>query len=48
LGRCPRGQGADPGAEAAPLFLTDAEGHRLELRFDCRRCGMEVFLCGPS
>lgn len=27
-----------------PLTLVDAEGHRLELRFDCQRCGMEVWL----
>lgn len=27
----------------APLTLVDNEGHRLELRFDCKRCGMEVF-----
>lgn len=28
----------------APLTLVDAEGHRLELRFDCERCGMEVWV----
>jgi putative protease len=27
-----------------PLTLVDAEGHRLELRFDCERCEMEVWL----
>lgn len=27
-----------------PLTLTDAEGHRLELRFDCKQCVMEVWL----
>lgn len=27
-----------------PLTLVDAEGHRLELRFDCKRCVMEVWL----
>lgn len=27
-----------------PLYLVDAEGNRLELRFDCARCRMEIFL----
>ena len=27
-----------------PLTLLDGEGHRLELRFDCERCVMEVWL----
>lgn len=26
----------------SPLVLVDEEGHHLELRFDCKRCGMEV------
>ncbi len=26
----------------SPLILVDDEGHHLELRFDCERCGMEV------
>ena len=25
-----------------PLILVDGEGHRLELRFDCKRCGMNI------
>ena len=25
-----------------PLFMADGEGHRLELRFDCTRCGMDI------
>jgi collagenase-like PrtC family protease len=28
----------------APLTLVDAEGHRLEVRFDCARCGMEIWV----
>lgn len=31
-------------ALAEPLFLIDADGNRLELRFDCEACGMEVYL----
>ncbi|MCE5323723.1 U32 family peptidase [bacterium] len=27
-----------------PLFLVDSEGHKLELRFDCSRCEMDVIL----
>lgn len=27
-----------------PLFLVDSDGHRLELRFDCARCEMDVIL----
>jgi hypothetical protein len=27
-----------------PLFLRDAEGNRLELRFDCARCEMQVYI----
>ena len=29
-----------------PLVLIDTEGHRLELRFDCAKCEMEVWLKG--
>ena len=35
IGKCGRGD---------PLTLIDAEGRRLELRFDCERCAMEVWL----
>jgi putative protease len=28
---------------AEPLTLIDDEGRRLELRFDCDRCAMEVY-----
>lgn len=42
IGRCPR-FGGKPRPEE-PLSLVDAEGHRLELRFECSRCEMEVFL----
>ena len=41
LGLCPE---QDPAQRAEPLLLTDAEGHTLELRFECARCGMAVFL----
>jgi collagenase-like PrtC family protease len=41
LGLCPR-QGAK--GPAAPLYLTDMEGDRLELRFACDRCEMEVYV----
>ncbi len=37
---CPK-QGAH---RAAPLYLTDMEGNRLELRFACDRCEMDVIL----
>lgn len=40
LGWCPRFGGKKGPQE--PLALIDAEGRRLELRFDCRRCEMEV------
>lgn len=40
LGWCVKYGGAKGPAE--PLALIDAEGRRLELRFDCRRCEMEV------
>ncbi len=42
LGLCPR-QGAGKHVDE-PLTLIDAEGHRLQLRFDCARCVMEVIL----
>lgn len=32
------------GDATEPLFLIDAEGHRFELRFDCGRCEMEIFI----
>ncbi len=43
MGRCPKHH---PGSDrtASPLFLADAEGNRLELRFRCNRCEMEVYL----
>lgn len=31
-----------------PLSLVDEEGNRLELRFDCRKCQMEVYLIDPQ
>ncbi|HWR52207.1 MAG TPA: U32 family peptidase [Bryobacteraceae bacterium] len=41
LGWCPKeGVRRRP---AEPLVLVDAEGRRLELHFDCRRCEMEVY-----
>lgn len=46
LGLCPR-----DGATARhpePFHLVDAEGHRLRLRFDCARCGMDVILDEPE
>ncbi len=33
---------------AEPLFLIDEEGHKLRLEFDCKRCGMNIFLEKPS
>lgn len=30
--------------QSGPLALVDEEGHRLEVRFDCERCGMEIWL----
>ena len=42
LGRCRRDGSLDEIAE--PLALIDDRGRRLELRFDCVRCGMEVWL----
>jgi putative protease len=44
LGWCPK-EGARQ-RPAEPLMLVDAEGRRLELRFDCRRCVMEVYPLG--
>ena len=44
LGLCPREGSAEEAAE--PLALIDDEGRRLELRFDCARCEMEVSLGG--
>jgi putative protease len=35
------------GRDTAPLFLRNAEGDRLELRFDCTRCEMEVVYHEP-
>jgi putative protease len=40
LGLCPR----DGATAPDPLTLTDAEGHVLELRFDCAACRMAVWL----
>jgi putative protease len=42
LGSCPKTGKETPYQE--PLFLVDEEGHRLELRFDCEGCRMEIFL----
>jgi putative protease len=42
LGLCPRECAAEPLAE--PLALLDDQGHRLELRFDCAECRMEIYL----
>ena len=44
LGLCPLGGTLERLAE--PLALIDEEGRRLELRFDCRGCEMEVYLDG--
>lgn len=41
LGWCPRS--GVPTRVCEPLRLVDAEGNRLDLRFDCRRCVMEVY-----
>jgi putative protease len=41
MGACPK---SDKSAKASPLCLTGGEGDRLELRFDCARCEMQVFL----
>lgn len=41
LGLCAR-YGGQSGHEE-PFALVDAEGHRLELRFNCRACEMEVW-----
>ncbi|MEN6357073.1 MAG: U32 family peptidase [Armatimonadota bacterium] len=29
-----------------PMFLVDSDGHKLELRFDCSRCEMDILFCG--
>jgi putative protease len=42
LGFCPKAESRAQYSE--PLFLIDEEGHRLELRFDCARCEMEIYL----
>ena len=42
LGLCPRL--CDPEPLAEPLSLLDEEGHRLELRFECADCQMEIYL----
>jgi len=42
LGLCPRECAPEPLAE--PLALIDDEGHRLELRFECADCQMEIYL----
>ncbi|HWQ53458.1 MAG TPA: U32 family peptidase [Bryobacteraceae bacterium] len=46
LGVCPRGGNAARHDE--PLALIDTEGRRLELRFDCRRYEMQLWLDGCS
>jgi putative protease len=42
FGMCPR-HGGRPGLDE-PLALINQEGHRLELRFNCARCEMEIYL----
>jgi hypothetical protein len=42
LGLCPAGGAAESPDE--PLTLTDVEGNRLTLEFDCARCEMGVYL----
>jgi collagenase-like PrtC family protease len=44
LGWCP--PGPDEPRWREPLCLVDAEGRRFELRFDCRRCEMEIIFVG--
>lgn len=39
MGLCLR---ENPDAPRGPLFLRGADGRRFELRFDCRRCEMQV------
>ena len=46
LGACPRHNGEKKLSE--PLTLVDSEGHRLELKFNCRECVMEVFFAAKS
>jgi putative protease len=45
LGQCQgrRAQGVPP-----PLYLTDDAGRRLEARFDCQACQMEIYLPGAA
>ncbi len=43
LGLCPK-DGAQPRTRSGALSLVDEEGHRLELRFDCAECLMEIRL----
>lgn len=43
LGKCEKRNEA--GRSPEPWYLVDSEGHRLELRFDCTRCGMDIYLC---
>ncbi len=45
LGHCP-GHRAD--GQPPPLYLTDDAGRRLEARFDCRACQMEIYLPVPA
>lgn len=42
FGKC--NKGATKSGE--PLMLVDAEGHKLELRFNCKKCEMEVWVKG--
>jgi putative protease len=42
LGMCPKEPNPRPAKE--PLMLVDEDGKRLELRFDCARCEMQVYL----
>jgi putative protease len=42
LGACPKDENSE--RLNSPLFLQDAEGHKLELRFNCAKCEMEVHL----
>ena len=41
LDRCPKSSREDK--KATPFYLEDESGRRLELRFDCRRCGMDIY-----
>ena len=42
LGLCPDCGSADSPDE--PLTLTDEDGNRLRLHFDCARCEMDLYL----